>query len=820
MNDLILVLNSKESRRIGISVVETYLCNNKIDKNGKYIGGILGKININEIDESNNILKNKLDILRKYLNENAYHISKYQFIIEADKFEGLFNIIQTKDIFFYQTKDNDFIKIIEVTKNLEYKEKRNNEINKLINEDVIFIRYLYILTFHLKNKNRKKIENNPIPELIKYSNEKNRYLLNFDYMGIEVAPTSKEKIINNKDSIIIRNYNEEIKNINFINALGYKKISQNIYSYNGNKEICKVEEELIKNNFKILDMDSNKKSKNIYPKIKIIDSSNDWFEINLSYKYNNEVYNLASKIDLYSNKKYVVLDDKKIVDLPKSIYNNLDKLSISNDKLFLKKKYFWSFLEIANESNQNISKFTTYSNISVKLSDLLCEKIKDYQIEGVKWLKWLYINKLGGCLADDMGLGKTLQVIAMLSEEDIRKNLTKVLIIVPKALIVNWQREFDKFSSNFNIVVYHGENRKDLLKSQYDIMITTYNIATNDIVQLKNIFFDIIIFDEIQVIKNNKTKKYKELSKLEAKSRIGLSGTPMENNIGELWNIFNIINPDMLCTKEKFKKKYNIIENHDELRKLLTPFILRRTKKEVLSELPEKYEEIIYCNFSEQEKILYDSIKVALKNALLNSSTVNNGLILKGLVLLREICCHPQLLSNDVNVNEIEESSKFEILKLKLVELNENGHKVIVFSQFAEMLKIIKIWAEKEKINTFYIDGKTSNRQEIIDEFQKSNNGIFLITLKVGGVGLNLTTAQDVIIYEPWWNPFVEMQAEDRVYRIGQEKEVTVYKMIVADSIEEKMLNLQTDKKQIFDDIINKISSNKNIDLKELIKLL
>ncbi|EGT5619761.1 DEAD/DEAH box helicase [Clostridium perfringens] len=307
---------------------------------------------------------------------------------------------------------------------------------------------------------------------------------------------------------------------------------------------------------------------------------------------------------------------------------------------------------------------------------------------------------------------------------------------------------------------------------------------------------------------------------LNTKVRIGLSGTPMENNKDEIWNILNILNPGMLGSKRKFKKRYSNTENNEELHYLLNPFFLRRTKLEVLNDLPKKRERILYCDFEEEQKAVYESVRQALKNEISNSRTYNSAMILKGLLLLRETCCHPSLLPDSVNVSKSIESCKFEVLKLKVSDLYSSGEKILIFSQFTKMLKIIEEWLKSEEINYFYLDGQTKDRQSVIDDFQNSDKSVFLMSLKAGGVGLNLTSAQNVIIYDPWWNPFAEEQAADRVFRIGQKNKVTIYKMIVTDSIEEKILSLQTDKKETFESVFSGISKDKNIDLKEIIKLI
>ncbi len=822
MLDLIFVINSRESRKLKILVLEIYSCRNISNKNGKYSGGIIQKININNLDKCNNISEREMKKLKNFLSKYAYNITLYQFLLDWSNIKELFNIINEKEMFYYWDYKNNFIKILNIELISKYDKHIKDEISNLSNIDMLFRKSLFTLYFFNINNNINQVLIKIAPEakVFFYSPNLNKCILKFNYNGIEINSDSKQKIIKSTDKIIARDYITESEYTDLLKHLNFRREKNNEYGYFGARNKTDLLNDLVDKNFKVLFFHHNNETNNAQPQIKITDSGYDWFDIDINYKFNNEIYNLANKIDLSTSKKYVTINNN-IIKLPESICNQLDKLSLSTEgKLYLPKKYFWSFLQIASESNQDITNFINYDSILVEVNEIIKRIIKPYQITGVKWLKWLFINGLGGCLADDMGLGKTLEVISMLSDKEIKGKINNILIIVPKSILSNWAREFSKFCDEYNICIYHGEKRDGLLSNKSNIYITTYNTATNDISDLLNIFFDIVIFDEIQYIKNFNTKTYKTLRLLNSKVRIGLSGTPMENDIEELWNVLDMLNPGMLSSKIKFKKRYANGKNGDELHKLLTPFLLRRTKAEVLKELPKKIEETLYCDFGVEQRILYDSIREALKNEMSKSSVFNNAIVLKGLLLLRETCCHPQLLPESVNINNTIESCKFETLKYKVRELYNNGHKVLVFSQFTKMLKIIQEWLVEEKFSQFYLDGKTKNRQDIIDDFERAKCGIFLISLKAGGVGLNLACAQDVIIYDPWWNPFVERQAEDRAFRLGQEKNVTVYKMIVANSIEEKILDMQNNKKEIFEFVISGISNDKNIDLMEIVNLL
>ncbi|HFE9683936.1 TPA: DEAD/DEAH box helicase [Clostridium perfringens] len=823
MLDLILVINPKESKKTSFAIIEAYLCNNIVNKKGKYGGGVVEKVNIINLDRVNNFNQETLKELKEYIEEKSQNISMYQYAMSFVDLRTLYQKIDKRNIFYYWNRKNEIFKVSNIELISEYHKKLKDEITVINDIEMIYAYKSFELYLYSKANNFKEFEVlkiKPKARLIFTSENLHECSLRFEYNGIEINDDFKSKIITYNHKIIPRDYSSENKYITSLKGINYKKGNTKFYYYHGKEDIEKIKRSIKRVGFEILILEVDKRKKIIKPTVNIIEKGYDWFGLEVYCKIDDKIYNLVDKIDLSSNKNYIKIDNK-VIEIPKSLSNQYDKLEISEDKqLILPKKNFWSFLQIAKDSDYNLYDFIDYNKVKIELSDLINEKIKSYQIQGVKWLKWLFLNKIGGCLSDDMGLGKTFQVIAMLSDKQVKESINKILIVVPKSLITNWCREFESFSSEKNICIYHGNNRRQLLEEDYKIYITTYNTAANDISYLSQTNFDLTIFDEIQYIKNFNTQTYKKLLDLNTKVRIGLSGTPMENNKEEIWNILNILNPGMLGSKRKFKKRYSNTENNEELHYLLNPFFLRRTKLEVLNDLPEKRERILYCDFEEEQKAVYESVRQALKNEISNSRTYNSAMILKGLLLLREICCHPSLLPDSVNVSKSIESCKFEVLKLKVSDLYSSGEKILIFSQFTKMLKIIEEWLKSEEINYFYLDGQTKDRQRVIDDFQNSDKSVFLMSLKAGGVGLNLTSAQNVIIYDPWWNPFAEEQAADRVFRIGQKNKVTIYKMIVTDSIEEKILSLQTDKKETFESVFSGISKDKNIDLKEIIKLI
>lgn len=441
---------------------------------------------------------------------------------------------------------------------------------------------------------------------------------------------------------------------------------------------------------------------------------------------------------------------------------------------------------------------------------------------GIKWLLSLRKNGFGGCLADDMGLGKTIQIIAYLS--DYSFDGTRSLIIVPKTLLENWKREFWKFTPKIKVYVYHGSKCSIDEIQNHKIVITTYGTFINDVDKLKPCNFENIIVDEAQYIKNSRSKAYRAINSMQARTKIIMTGTPIENNIREYWDLMKIANSAGMSFKT-FTKGLEQEQIVSKVRFVTKPFLLRRFKSDVLKDLPEKLEQTIYCNFDDSQSELYEimlnSIKKEMDRKVDSFEIKSNSIILSGLLYLQEICCHPRLIPKEYNANGCLKSAKLDVLISMVSELYLSGHKIVIFSRFTKMLEIINKDLVKMHIDIFYLDGKTHNRQEIVDNFEQSSVGVFLISLKAGGVGLNLVSADTAIIYDPWWNPAVEKQAQDRIYRIGQKKKVTIYKLIVANTIEEKVQLLQDKKKELFNQIVSGRNIPANItinDLEELIK--
>ena len=474
-----------------------------------------------------------------------------------------------------------------------------------------------------------------------------------------------------------------------------------------------------------------------------------------------------------------------------------------------------------SNSSQFIENFKNFHRAEDTLGNDFNGELRDYQTYGVKWLSFLNQYKFGGILADDMGLGKTVQTIAFTTSIE---QTAPYLIIGPTNVIYNWEKEIDKFTKRKKTVIYGGTQRDKLLpkiaKSNY--VITSYGILKNDIDLLKNIPFEAIFIDEAQHIKNPKTQISKAVKQLNAKFRIAMTGTPIENYIQDLWNIFDFVMPDYLGKLSQFE---NDIKDgrKEQLKTRIKPFILRREKREVLNSLPEKTEIIIKCDMTPGQEKLYKTVLDAAKKGIKNIKGKQERLnIFTALLKLRQVCIHPQLLK-EVGASDIE-SSKFELAKEKISELIDEGHKIVMFSQFTEMLDIMGDWTKKEGFYTERIDGSVSAkaRMDAVDRFQGAEDpGMFLISLKAGGVGLNLTAADYVIHLDPWWNPAIESQATDRVHRMGQQNKVFVYKLITTGTIEEKIQELQESKKQLLAEIIDiDTAAEKSLNFDEIKTLL
>lgn len=460
---------------------------------------------------------------------------------------------------------------------------------------------------------------------------------------------------------------------------------------------------------------------------------------------------------------------------------------------------------------EKLKNFTQIESITPPAN--LNTTLRPYQAFGLSWLQFLYEHGFNGVLADDMGLGKTLQTLSWLLHLKQQGELSlPALLVVPTSLIGNWKSEAQRFTPELKLLTLHGSDRAEAFNqiAQADIVLTTYPLLPRDKEQLKQQDFKLLILDEAQKIKNPRTKLYAALMELKSHARLCLTGTPVENHLGELWALFNFLMPGFLGNQLQFKQNYQKpieIENDRTIQQHLTrkvaPFLLRRTKHQVVQELPDKTEIIKTVEFDSPQAKLYETIRVTMEEKV-RQTVAEKGLaksqitLLDALLKLRQVCCDPALVKIDA-AKKVKHSAKLELLLELLDDLLDGDHNVIIFSQFSSMLKIIGDTLKKQNIAFSLLTGQTKQREQEINRFKQGETRIFLISLKAGGVGLNLTEADTVIHYDPWWNPAVENQATDRAYRIGQNKEVFVYKLVVANSIEQKILDLQAKKQQLQD---------------------
>jgi SNF2 family DNA or RNA helicase len=449
---------------------------------------------------------------------------------------------------------------------------------------------------------------------------------------------------------------------------------------------------------------------------------------------------------------------------------------------------------------------------SQELPPGLQEILRPYQHHGYDWLRFLHEHHFHGILADDMGLGKTLQALAFLQDLKNRHGSRPCLVLAPTSVVFNWAAEARKFTPNLTVLQLTGAERKESYDriAETDLILTSYAIYRRDAEILKKITWRTVILDEAQYIKNYRSKTAGLVKELQAEQRLALTGTPMENRLSELWSIFDFLMPGFLGKFLSFHRRYQrpIEESQDaealeRLKKRLHPFVMRRQKEEVAPELPPKTEIDQFCEMEPEQRKLYEQILLSSRKSVLQE-VEEKGIersqfsILTALLRLRQVCCHPSLMGPEFKQKEIE-SGKFIMFQELIEEILSEKHRIIVFSQFVEMLTLLRGWLDEKKIAYEYLDGRTRKREERIRRFQDDVEiPIFLISLKAGGTGLNLSEADYVIHYDPWWNPAVQDQATDRVHRLGQKQHVFAYKLITKDSVEEKILTLQERKRDLF----------------------
>lgn len=557
-----------------------------------------------------------------------------------------------------------------------------------------------------------------------------------------------------------------------------------------------------------------------------IEENRDWFDIHAKVLFGEfEIPFIKLRNLILSRKKEFTLPNGQVAIIPEEWFTNYSELLsfsnlLDNESVTLKKHHLVLIQDLSEGGlaqsvmNRKLERLKNFDGLDdFDIPNGLKATLRPYQKAGYDWMRFLEEYKFGGCLADDMGLGKTIQSLAFLQYQKELGVSYPSLVIMPTSLIYNWQKEIEKFTPNLKAFIYTGTYREKntAIFDDYDLILTSYGIIRIDIDFIKNYRFNYVILDEAQTIKNPTSAISKAVMQLNASNRLILTGTPLENSTMDLWTQMTFINPGLLGTQSFFRNEFQIpIEKFQDEKKtqklyrLIKPFMLRRHKSQVAKELPEKVENVHYADMSEEQEKVYEEAKSYYRNMILEHIE-NEGIsksqmvVLQGLTKLRQLANHPLMVNEDY----AGDSGKAEDVFQKIESVVEGGHKVLIFSQFVKHLAIFKDYLDKNRIMYCYLDGATTNRQEEVDKFQNDESiKVFLISLKAGGLGLNLTAAEYVFILDPWWNPAIEAQAVDRAYRIGQKNTVFTYKFITRNSVEEKILALQKNKKRLFDELI------------------
>ncbi|MDR0395474.1 MAG: DEAD/DEAH box helicase [Tannerella sp.] len=580
------------------------------------------------------------------------------------------------------------------------------------------------------------------------------------------------------------------------------------------------------------------------------EENEDWFDIYGQIKLNGyEIPFIHIRRHIMNDiREFVLPDDKRFV-IPEAWYTRYKTLFLFGrefgDKLMLPRVLFNLLVDSGIEAPDAYElrrRFIESKPDEITIPAGLKASLRNYQKEGVMWLKLLDMNHIGGCLADDMGLGKTLQALTffqMMKEERDHKerpgNLMQLnkttLIVVPTSLVHNWLNEIQRFTSGFRVHVFTGAQRTKSIDrlTYYDLVITTYGVVRNDIDLLKDILFDYVVLDESQLIKNPASKIYHAVLLLNARGFLTLSGTPIENSLMDLWAQLNFLNRGVLGSQKSFHEEFVVPiekEGNDAkkslLKKLIEPFVLRRKKEEVAKDLPEITEQIVYCEMTDSQAEIYETEKNDIRNTILQNIS-EQGFersaisILRGLTRLRQISNHPAM----IYAQEDLDSGKFEEIVRALENVISEGHKALVFSSFVKHLNLVAAYFDKTATKYEMLTGSTANREEVVHKFrQDANIPIFLISIKAGGLGLNLTAADYIFILDPWWNPAVENQAVSRAHRIGQDKNLFVYRFISVGTVEEKIVRMQEKKELLAKDFVESANPLRLLGKEKILEML
>lgn len=590
----------------------------------------------------------------------------------------------------------------------------------------------------------------------------------------------------------------------------------------------------------------------------IEEQGNDWFGLRFDVEINDQSVALlplvAQLLDHYDPQQlpeiltlhlggsdYLNIASEQIKPILQTLYELYDRESLQSDGSLRMSRFdagrlneleeqsvtdlHWRGGEALRKLGKQLKDFQGIT--SVAPPEGLNASLRDYQQQGLNWLQFLREYGFSGILADDMGLGKTVQTLAHLLLEKEQGRMDKpCLIIAPTSLMSNWRREAEQFAPALKVLVLQGPERHQYFDqiTNYDLVLSTYPLLSRDSEQLLSHHYHTLVLDEAQVIKNPLAQAAKVVRQISTDHRLCLSGTPMENHLGELWSLFDFLMPGFLGDKRQFTtlfrtpiEKHGNEERRQRLVKRVAPFMLRRSKHEVAKELPEKSEIILNVSLEKKQAALYESIRLSMEDKV-RKAIASKGLarshitILDALLKLRQVCCDPRLLSL-TQAREVKESAKFELLMQLLPEMVEEGRRILLFSQFTTMLGFIEAELQKQQISYSKLTGQTRKRDEAIERFKNGEADVFLISLKAGGVGLNLTEADTVIHYDPWWNPAAENQATDRAHRIGQDKPVFVYKLVTENSVEEKIIAMQARKQMLAQGIYNKGKADDGVKL-------
>jgi SNF2 family DNA or RNA helicase len=686
---------------------------------------------------------------------------------------------------------------------------------------------------------------------------KNTYSLNllFDYDGFSFDNSKTKKIHSeidtpNLDEIKVIQYKRTAEEVSFENKLlelGFIKTETGLFGLAPKEEkqdpyttiqwVIENQEILESSGFLVKDLKIDSKKIDTH-KVAIQfsnDIKSDWFDIKMTvvceafeFSFSEIIENIKNRNRLFllPNGNYFLIPQEWM-----TLYGPMAKLAkIQNGNLTLLKSNF-AVLDGIPELKTSIN---LQRNIEYQQSTLVKATLRPYQIEGVQWLLEHYNNGLGACLADDMGLGKTLQTLTTLvavqeqldyeraeniqldlfgNEIPVAKEYLKALIVLPSSLVFNWYNEARKFTPHFRRVQYVGNDRKILSKKleKYDVIFTSYAIVSRDISILEKYNFRYLILDESQYIKNKNSKIFKAINQVKASHKISLSGTPIENSLDDLWSQMQFINPNILGSYSFFAENYKLpIEKKQdensllELKNLISPFILRRTKEQVLKDLPELSEQIFYCEMEPEQEKLYEEEKSKARNSLLKTDGSGAGKIniINTLMRLRQLSNHPKMIDSKSEMD----SGKYIAVTRYLETLVQSNQKTIVFSSFVSNLDFYKAWCKENKIDFCELTGETplKEREYQVNRFQEQEKPLlFFISLKAGGVGLNITKASYVVFLDPWWNPFSEKQGIGRAHRIGQMNKVNVIRFIAKNTVEEKIIRLQENKKLLADSLLD-----------------